>query len=163
MNTHLCKVFKPPDFICNFCQRTFISKKQLKRHIDVVHEKKYICKKCGTNFYSPKEFNDHVCNSIPNSQKKSFNCPICNKEFFRQGTLKRHLKAHSTIVKKIEKSQNFICDICGVRYNTFKGLRMHICLHKNRNFECEICHKRYFRMDVLRTHMETHFPSKVCI
>ena len=85
-------------FSCVFCEKSFDTKGNLKKHMISVHE----------------------------SSSKHHDCEFCDKSFHLQGDLKQHIRIfHLEHVN--EETNIHICDICdNFAYSSFEGLEKHI-------------------------------------
>ena len=77
---------------CKLCDKHFASKRNLKNHINMVHEgkKPFRCKMCGNNFATSLVLKRHI-NTV-HDKKKPFKCNFCPKHFGRKDNLKTHKK-----------------------------------------------------------------------
>ena len=102
---HLAKRYK-----CDYCQKEFKSKQNLRQHIKVVHEGlKIECKQCGKTFLKTNHLDDHM-NSV--HLKKILTCHVCQKTFNHRMTLGVHMKT-----KHSDVDVHLPCDQCN---NTYK-------------------------------------------
>ncbi|EFA02991.2 hypothetical protein TcasGA2_TC010410 [Tribolium castaneum] len=179
LKSHICNMSS--HHRCDLCDRTFTQRKYLSRHLEAVHNKKYSCVSCGKNYHSNKELLEHNCSKIPNADKERFMCPICDKLFFREIYLKRHLKTHdqkgrtskpnyvtcdvcglhliSTSYfshKKKHQEPSYACEICSKKFHRTDSLKQHVLIHQANEFECDICHKKYKTEKVFKYHLKRH-------
>ncbi|XP_050427483.1 zinc finger protein 701-like isoform X2 [Adelges cooleyi] len=85
-----------PLYDCNYCQKSFKTKRRIKNHILSIH---YPCNEIDTS---------NCTNSIDNYTRNKdvlFNCGICLKSFKSKSNLKRHWRIHTD-----EKA--FKCNVC---------------------------------------------------
>jgi uncharacterized Zn-finger protein len=92
------------EFCCMFndCQRTYTTKFNLKRHVEICHlkKKKYTCSYCSKLLVSQQNLREHM---FIHQNLKPYKCPTCG-EYFRQiSQLSLHKRDH-TLPLKIEKS-----------------------------------------------------------
>ena len=81
--------------------------------------------------------------------------PDCQKVFYDQGTLKKHLATHG--------ERQFICEIatCGKKFLDKSKLKRHQLVHSGEKaYECEICFKKFSLDFNLRTHIRIHTGQK---
>ena len=78
-------------FKCNICNLLLKTKRNLKRHIESVHEgkKPFKCNTCDVNFAAKDSLKRHI--SLVHERKKSFNCNICDCNFATQQNLNGHI------------------------------------------------------------------------
>lgn len=89
---------------CSICTKLFRKKYILRKHIEMVHEKKkkFACANCPMAFYQKSEFishfmRRHVVNNDPSNSYRKFKCVVdgCGKFFKTPTELERHQGAHS--------------------------------------------------------------------
>ena len=83
-------------FKCDFCEKSFIRKDYLERHIIAVHDESrgHICNNCGKVLTSKRNLEDHI-KSVHEGQK-DFQCHFCDKAFTLETGLKQHIiRAHT--------------------------------------------------------------------
>ncbi|XP_008487966.2 zinc finger protein OZF-like [Diaphorina citri] len=151
---------------CEVCGKRFNSIKRVKQHRKVVHmgikqKKKFECAHCSKTYLSRVGLEDHINN---HTGEKGHICEICNRDFYSDAMLKRHLVKHSRMIK--ETSEEFVetgsitreewykmvlqrvktCPLCKKTYQSAKGMRLHIReVHsKVRPHQCKGCGK-YFK------------------
>lgn len=75
------------------CEKSYTTKFNLKRHVNVVHlkKKKFYCEQCERFFASGQNLNEHM--NI-HSDSKPFACPECNKKFRQMSVLTVHRRNH---------------------------------------------------------------------
>ena len=85
------------------------------------------------------------------TEKKSFKCEICKKDF----ALKSNFDKHTQSVHKGEKP--FKCNLCAKAFNRKDILNHHIkVVHEGKKpFKCETCNKSFGYSQGLRTHIAT--------
>ena len=138
---------------CKQCGKKFSQKRNLDRHIKVVHEniKLFPCI-CGKLFGSKQEMERHVklC-----SQKnlEGFCCPKCRGQFDSMETMYDHLKS----CEKIDlKSNEFDCEKCGEKFQEKESLSRHLFfIHQHeKDFICPKCDiKLYGNQETLLQHL----------
>ena len=75
------------------CRRTYSTKFNLKRHVDITHlkQKKYKCELCEKYFVSRQNLKEHI---FTHTGAKPYECSYCG-EFFRQiSQLSLHRRTH---------------------------------------------------------------------
>ncbi|XP_066601141.1 PR domain zinc finger protein 5-like isoform X2 [Prorops nasuta] len=144
-----------PEYECSYCQKTFIQKKYLKRHM-VKHIATGKCKWCSHVFMSETDRKLHKC-VAPNHE-----CIQCKKKFVHKMHLTRHMKSHTAlkvVQKKVKKKQmckSVICEKCGDLFKNQHSLKQHLRSHGEKLYECDVCHSRFHRIGVLKEHKAIH-------
>ncbi|KAK7872849.1 hypothetical protein R5R35_006720 [Gryllus longicercus] len=133
------------NFVCNVCEKTYVSQARLKLHVKTVHvnnAKKHVCEVCGKRTSTVAALRDHM--NI-HSGVKPYICHVCGKNFFTNKKLSNHLILHGD--KKLK------CDVCGYTCNRMDNLVTHIRSHTGEKpYKCTICKKGFTRLDNLQTH-----------
>ena len=97
---HKCELTKhmfihmPPSFVCNTCDKVFKRRKGLVAHHNTVHGTSAIvlqCPECPETFKVKTNLSRHVANVHKGIK---YTCVQCNASFNRQDNYKRHLKLH---------------------------------------------------------------------
>ena len=80
------------NFDCQICDKTFVTKSDLNKHIKTNHKRKEIvkpkCSKCEKEFVSAQNLKTHVL--AIHEKLKENSCSFCSKSFFSKGHMKRH-------------------------------------------------------------------------
>ncbi|XP_070708317.1 zinc finger protein 260-like [Pempheris klunzingeri] len=117
-----------------------------------------------------------------NTDKKSFRCFECGKQFHCKWCLQRHMMCHlgkrssSCLVNKkcftVKQKENskmrvhtgekrFGCDVCGKRFTRKTDLIRHMRIHTGEKpCGCDVCGKKFSRETNLKTHMKVHTGEK---
>ena len=87
-------------FKCNFCMKYFARKRNLKRHINEVHDKIFSCQFPQCIFRSSKKEDISAHTDSKHAGEEPPNqCHLCNRTFSQKLTLKRHTRnVHGTAV-----------------------------------------------------------------
>ena len=98
---------KTMGFVCPRCQKVFVAKHVLRRHIEDVHEKKrHKCDQCEKDFASEGALRDHkhIKHEGKKIKRNKKQCPHCNKSF---GTnhYNQHFLTHQSL-------KPFLCPFC---------------------------------------------------
>lgn len=82
---------KKPDFKCNICAKSFITKSLCNNHLKNVHlkQKNHECDVCHNFFYTKSDVLRH---KVTHSGVKNFSCSLCNNPFASKDSLRRHMK-----------------------------------------------------------------------
>ena len=97
-------------FVCPRCQKEYVTKTVLRKHIEDVHEKKrYKCDQCEKDFASRGALHEHKLTKHEGKKiKRKRNkkqCPHCNKYFNTGGHFNNHLLTHQSL-------KPFLCPFC---------------------------------------------------
>ncbi|CAD0199729.1 unnamed protein product [Chrysodeixis includens] len=188
LSGHYVQVHSDIRFICDVCSKGFHSRANLKSHIKVHSDKKsYICDLCGFKCKQSTGLRDHkirrhsagkvICKNCKRPFENQFEfdkhklscfkkskltlCPICGRQFNRNGSLAKHMNVHSTTPK-------YECKRCPAKFKTKDGLLSHLNRHDgNRTKQCEYCPAKFYTGAVLIKHRRTHtgekpYVCKVC-
>ena len=169
--------YKPPEFQCDLCSKSFCTNYLLLCHKKSEHlgqKKSFLCSVCGKNFTTKHTLQQHVnvhtgtrpysCEICGNSfsyesalrdhknihlRTKKFNCtdPSCNKSFLQRSALKMHEKTH-------KEERDFICTECGRGFTQKQALQRHIRAHKgDKSFTCKLCCRSFGDPSIVRRHL----------
>lgn len=119
-NRHLHEVHgqELPKYKCQGCEKEFVTKKNLTKHIMGYHLKvrRYTCDLCGKEFYDKISMQRH---RVIHTNAKDFKCDICFKEFNRKSTLNMHMRIHLD-------DKRYPCEICGEAFVQNKSRKKHL-------------------------------------
>lgn len=140
-------------YICELCNKSFLSKCKIRKHMDVHKNKdrpKRLCNICGIELCSTYNLNNHV--RTVHGRERKFHCTICNRRFSHSHHLKTHMNRHDGI-------RPFACQLCVKSFFDKTTLREHIkSVHLNlKAYACRICLRTFNRSGNMRAHMlKTH-------
>jgi len=128
---------------CNLCDRKFLNKKGLDRHMTKYHASGeiqiYECDFDGKMFKNKGFLLKHMDVHVPKVE-----CEVCHI-FVRKANLNNHLITH------FGSGQQFQCNFCSKSFKTKVLLKSHKQLHVKK-FECEICKKMFSHLRHLKKH-----------
>ncbi|XP_030033883.2 zinc finger protein 585B isoform X2 [Manduca sexta] len=80
-----------PNYNCNICPKTFITRSLLNNHIKNVHKKErnHPCEVCHNLFYTKSDLTRH---KVVHTGEKKYSCNVCKNNFVSKDTLRRHIK-----------------------------------------------------------------------
>lgn len=167
-NNHIRMIHKnisEGKFVCELCEKSYMSKTALKYHTDIVHamtiqtEK---CPICKLAFGHKISLNRHM--KVHQETLDLHKCNLCDKEFCRKDKLTKHTKTvHGKVnvaigmVKMFENlsDKSYTCKICGKLFNgdtAKEELQEHLVENKCKQFECSECAKKFSRKDNFEQH-----------
>ena len=112
---------------CDMCDSFFKDKRDLKKHVESVHEQKkqFHCNICDAYLTTKQSLNGHI--ATIHKGKKPFKCNICDASF----TQKRNLNGHIASVHEGKKP--FKCPTCDARFAQKSNLKKHLTsVHKEK-------------------------------
>uniref|UniRef100_A0A8D8WMN2 Zinc finger protein 569 n=1 Tax=Cacopsylla melanoneura TaxID=428564 RepID=A0A8D8WMN2_9HEMI len=153
-------------FICDLCKMTFVTKNNLRLHIQSVHgetcgrkpKKMRSCPYCPVTFAVKKNYkilyHQHI-RDVHNLTIKNQN--TCGNQFTRKNTLQNHMMIHST-------EKPFSCEDCGKSFKQNKYLNLHRRYMHDNNLEgppfvCDICNKEFAKITTMYVHKKRHSPG----
>lgn len=187
---HINSTAKSEQKQCSLCEKSFRSRRYLKRHIVRAHSgrKGYPCDICGHTFTEKGSMLRHI-QVVHNKQGSSgcHPCEKCGKSFKERGTLNRHnLRFHSEEgIARTDKNRavkvsmikrdilriregkaidgTFQCSICLDSFSLFGNFETHLLkMHQEvRPYECSVCSKTYRGKRTLGEHMAVHKPGNM--
>jgi len=142
-------------YVCHICNKTFIKKAHMDRHIKGVHigEKNVFCEICPKTFLTQEQLKQHI---VIHTGEKNFHCDICPKSFAHSSTLDKHKHMHTG-------EKPWACDVCGLTFGEKGSLNSHKMIHnENREypFKCDICPKAFDKSNNLQRHKRIHSGEK---
>ena len=148
--------FKP--FKCSICPANFTQKRNLRDHVEHVHEGKirsnFKCSNCDVSCSSKQRLRDHI--ALVHEGKMPYKCPICGICFQTRSGLTSHKKSHERL---------FSCDICEEAFFPQKAdLQDHIHqVHDGKKvyrYKCTYCGIIYSNKKILKDHIATVHEGK---
>ncbi|XP_052780085.1 titin homolog [Mya arenaria] len=145
-------------FKCPECSKEFQYESSLKCHV-VSHypdqPKLFSCNQCDYKSNYKANLKKHIRHIHEQRGERNIKCTECDKLFFSEDNMKRHLKLHSE--ERPYKCQQEECDKA---FKTVNGLKTHEVSHQtDRPFPCEVegCEKSFKTKRNLISHLnETH-------
>ena len=155
MKVHKKDVIKPYKYECEFCDKNFTERYNLKIHIKNKHEKippKHICSVCNKGFHSKRDLNAHSVTHQSNPVLHQ--CPECDFESKHVKSVERHYKLkHSTCIT----DARFVCEVCGKGFHEKNKLERHSYVHMDyscKPIACSECTYRFICRSDLKQHMK---------
>ena len=161
---------------CTICQRGFNSPKDLRSHVNAIHEGKrdFKCNSCGKCFGRVHTLNVHIQRSHGKAIGK-YVCSYCERRFHTN----YHLNSHTTAIhekgeKTFECSKSFgnknsvslhkrriheenakqTCIQCGKLFNK-QYLKKHIeTVHEGQKIHCNLCNQVFTQASAMKKHIK---------
>ena len=136
-------------FYCAVCQKSYVDKADMKRHL-LVHksEKDYVSKTSGNNVKPSSKRQKPHCSP-------EYKCTVCFETFNDKTSLQNHQV-------KIHDSKIFHCDDCTMWFPTNRAFDKHNQIHlKDRRYKCSICSKSFKTRNCLICHLKIHGEKKL--
>ncbi|XP_052820720.1 uncharacterized protein LOC128246523 [Mya arenaria] len=89
---------------CQFCLKTFRTRRDLIVHGRIHRERKFKCTFCAKKFMSNAKLHIHMNVHLG---KKPFECPKCDYKSTQKGNIDLHLRRHEREEEKIEKDSSY--------------------------------------------------------
>ncbi|KAL8582644.1 hypothetical protein ACOMHN_028709 [Nucella lapillus] len=149
METHDAN--RPRPFGCQFCEKRFFNRKDLRKHERHVHltSKQFLCPVCGKEFASRGTRASHM---VLHTGHRAYSCSVCSMTFYKKYNLTVHERIHSGF-------KPYTCPICQVSFSQKKSLEMHTKKHEQGSL-CNVCGKEYASQEVLKKHIKDAHSEK---
>ncbi|XP_017793662.1 PREDICTED: zinc finger protein 664-like [Habropoda laboriosa] len=166
-------VANPLYYTCNFCERIFTRKPELKKHMhthsnriqnsdesELVDKAKqiiddrvsYKCDMCKKFIFTKRGFLRHI---RVHSDKRPCKCDLCGKSYRIEQDLARHIRDVHERLKK------YNCDICGRAFANKGSKDDHRRIHTGeRPYACEYCPKMFRTLNSIYIHNRVHTDYK---
>ncbi|WAR20914.1 ZG26-like protein [Mya arenaria] len=145
------------DFVCQYCDVTYVQQSQLNKHIKRKHSGsgKFACSMCGATFAFEQELQTHKVEHLDYEQQTSilnqFSIDTVDKKSVEKHQLKTQVRENTR-----KQSNNFMCDECGKSFSHFKTLSGHMLTHRVESVRCKMCLKYFPSEQSLQAHMKYH-------
>ena len=137
-------------FQCHQCSCSYTRKFELDLHVSQKHRgERYTCHLCGLTFCKRNKLTFHY--STAHKFETKVHCTHCQKVFFSEKILKKHMNANH---------ESLTCNQCNKTFTKFKSLQSHkAAVHEKIKHKCETCGKSYSRTYLLKNHICQKFES----
>lgn len=109
---------------------------------------------CGKSFKKLSALKLHI---NTHTGKRPFECPWCDKAYFKSTHLAVHMEGHEEALEEEEEEEKkrHACEACGKVLATKFSLERHrrVC---GVRYKCDLCQKEYERLAWFDDHMERH-------
>ncbi|KAJ2941987.1 hypothetical protein O0L34_g752 [Tuta absoluta] len=138
----------PATFICDYCNKTYHSRPQLKNHILWIHMdvRPHQCQVCGKRFYTPARLLEHT---VVHTRERNWECDICGAKLVSKMAAVYHRRRHTG-------ERPYECVDCGERFISASRRSEHAKRRHNKGvkFHCTMCAASFVRSHELRKHLE---------
>ncbi|XP_023239227.1 zinc finger protein 431-like [Centruroides sculpturatus] len=157
LNVHQRFHFDIKPFVCEVCNRRFVSISELKRH-QSSHNKdslRFVCDVCKKGFYDKS----HLFRHRPAHQRKKHFCSHCKVRFKTESRLKLHMQFSCLEIHP--KRLPYQCNICKRIYVSTSSFERHLLAYNNQiHFFCDVCKTKFTSKVKFQTHQKTaHHPG----
>ena len=107
-------------FVCVKCNKKFGNKRNLTRHMDILHAGrfKFYCDQCKKGFSDSTNYKNHMNKHAG----VLYRCTVCTKTFYNQHSRDYHMSVHTGVYR-------LTCDMCGKGFNGKMKYDKHISQH----------------------------------
>lgn len=160
IKNHLIKVHfqSSASFFCHLCPMVFVEKHSYQNHLQAGHGigkcETVSCDQCGKVLANAASLKSHMNSRHTDaSEKPRFNCPHCDKFFFKKNNLETHIPTHFPEHERPHKCW------CGRGFAGKDKLNRHQLEHTNPEkllVHCTVCGKSMKSKQSLKVHMRIH-------
>ncbi|XP_044270663.1 zinc finger protein 26-like isoform X48 [Tribolium madens] len=141
------------EIVCSLCQKTYLTRRRLRRHLKQHREKSFQCNLCTKCYLTEKLLSVHIKRS--HDKQRNFFCSLCPFSSYTKYSLQGHeISVHT-------KNFPFKCDICSSGFLSKGALEAHRQKHDGKRFFCEICKKMFADRGNFTTQLRTHNPDYI--
>ncbi|XP_028037528.1 zinc finger protein 91-like [Bombyx mandarina] len=146
----------PASFTCDYCNKTYSSRPQLKNHILWIHMdiRPHQCQWCGKRFYTPARLAEH---SVVHTRVRNFECDICGAKLVSKMAAVYHKRRHTG-------ERPYKCDDCGEGFISASRRTEHAKRRHNRGkrLQCPECPATFIRKCEVQKHrIKAHGVTEV--
>lgn len=143
-------------FTCDYCQKTYTSRPQLKNHIVWKHLdiRPHQCDVCQKKFHTLTRLTEH---SVVHTRERKFTCEICGAKLVSKLAMVCHRRRHTG-------EKPYECESCGEKFISSSRLNEHA---KRRHktgamFVCTVCQRPFVRRKELEKHeLRSHKTKEI--
>ncbi|EDW94309.1 zinc finger protein 420 isoform X1 [Drosophila yakuba] len=151
---------------CRICHRGFYKSSLLEAHMQQ-HEglRPHTCVHCAKSYARANLLESHLREMHHNSAARIIHaCPLCNKVYTADRSLKYHMKrAHESNHKPESPDAVYICEECGKSFVRRAHLTRHKRVHgsiEGRRYCCECCDQRFYTKENMVDHLQRKHGNK---
>lgn len=158
---------KTHQYICDYCEDMFYSKKDILKHIRRTHSNQqnyFVCNICGKSFNDKSNLFIH---RTAHNDASDIRCYICSETFKDRIELKTHRT--NVHVSVFLENSDFVCELCNKSFKLEIALGNHKKkVHKlNNPYKCTECNEVFPNKNTLNAHCSTHlnkslYACKLC-
>lgn len=170
---------------CERCEKFYKTQIHYNNHVEACNdslERKFYCEICKKRFKEKRHLTVHMNTHLPEEEKFTNTCNICDKKYSSVFSLRQHIKVvhireaffkcdhcDKSFSRKANldshlnvhlEEKRYECDICSLKLKTKANLRIHKKLHTNDAVACKICDKKFKTSNQLINHMIVHSEVK---
>lgn len=134
-------------YICHYCQKIFLQRKQIVNHMKYHDKQKYICEVCQRRLSTKVAFQNHM--KIHSDKRELFSCKVCSRNFTTKNSRENHMNIHT-------KKKKYECQFCKKCFFDPGSLHKHTDIHKGVRYKCDICGVQYKSQQALKAHLGKH-------
>lgn len=166
-------------FVCESCQKPFMTKKLLKAHIKDFHLGKmpFKCEYCYMEFATRSEYD--FCVKTHKIDSDALNKSLTLRDFANSSNNLQNLNvsnlSQSDVEANVSISENgeYICDVCHRPFNSSTGLLRHKVRKHNqknkkkyfikgmKNAKCDICNREFSTQSYMQLHKKLHLRDDI--
>lgn len=175
---------------CTLCDKVYTNIRNMKRHIEVFHEKKGVfrCDMCPKVYTSNQSLRRHSRYTHTTENIEQYSCNFCGKVITGRENFDNHLQFNHQSTEEIKNDKEIVCEICHQVYEEEPVLRQHIknehsfeefykyCKNAlikhygtefmNNLYKCEYCQHSFSSVYELKDHMrvshDTEYSLSTC-
>ncbi|XP_034487651.1 zinc finger protein 271 [Drosophila innubila] len=144
-----------PSFSCNVCDKVFLQKLVLQRHMHIHKPDAFACQQCPRLFRTQKTLATHKVIHSGDSDNLPYKCDTCSNRYLTKANLKQHRLKHD------QNSTRYSCPVCKKSFLRQSTLRLHQKRHTKRaRHSCPQCYKTFNDVDALTRHIKQHSATE---
>lgn len=138
----------PAVFICDYCNKKYSTRSQLKNHILWIHmdHRPHQCQWCGKRFFTFARMAEH---SVVHTRARNFECDICGAKLVSKMAAVYHRRRHTG-------EKPYKCEDCEASFISSSRRLEHAKRKHNKGtrVQCVLCPNSFVRKSELKRHMD---------